>query len=176
MNKEETLKKDAPVVEEPKKEKKKKVDKEKEKLKNENKVLNDKVLRLTAEMQNMRRRYDEEISKIYKYDGEDFIKKVLPIIDNFERAIDLDENNLNDELKKFLNGFKMIYANLLTILKEKGVSEIECLGKEFDPKLMEAVLTESIIEEEQNIVLDVLQKGYMYNEKVIRPAMVKVNE
>lgn len=159
-----------------KKEKKKKENKELDKLKEQNKELSDKVLRVTAEMQNMRRRYDEEISKIYKYDGEDLAKKLLPIIDNFERAISLDDNNASDEQKKFLEGFKMIYANLINILKEKGIVEIECLGKEFDPNFMDAILTESIIEEEPNIVLDVLQKGYMYNDKVIRPAMVKVNE
>ena len=159
-----------------KKEKKKKENKEVEKLKEQNKELSEKVLRVTAEMQNMRRRYDEEISRIYKYDGEDLAKKLLPIIDNFERAISLDDNNLAEEQKKFLEGFKMIYANLINILKEKGIVEIECLGKEFDPNFMDAILTESIIEEEPNIVLDVLQKGYKYNDKVIRPAMVKVNE
>ena len=159
-----------------KKEPKKKENKEVEKLKEQNKELSEKVLRVTAEMQNMRRRYDEEITKIYKYDGEDLAKKLLPIIDNFERAIKLDDNNLQDEQSKFLEGFKMIYASLIKILKEKGIVEIECLGKEFDPNFMDAILTDSIIEEEPNIVLDVLQKGYMYNDKVIRPAMVKVNE
>lgn len=177
MNNEEI--KDTEVVtetKEVKKEKKKKSNLELDKLKEQNKELSEKVLRVTAEMQNMRRRYDEEISRIYKYDGEDLAKKLLPVIDNFERAIKLDDNNLADEQSKFLEGFKMIYANMIAILKEKGITEIECLGKEFDPKFMDAILTESIIEEEPNIVLDVLQKGYMYNDKVIRPAMVKVNE
>jgi len=177
MSKEEI--KEEVVVEdqqEVKKDKKKKDNKELEKLKEQNKELSEKVLRVTAEMQNMRRRYDEEISKIYKYDGEDLAKKLLPIIDNFERAIKLDDSNLQDEQRKFLEGFKMIYASLIKILKEKGIVEIECLGKQFDPNFMDAILTDSIIEEEQNVVLDVLQKGYMYNDKVIRPAMVKVNE
>jgi len=177
MSKEE-INEEIKVEEQPeeKKEKKKKETKELEKLKEQNKELTEKVLRVTAEMQNMRRRYDEEISKIYKYDGEDLAKKLLPIIDNFERAISLDDNNLEDEQSKFLEGFKMIYASLINILKEKGIVEIECLGKQFDPNFMDAILTDSIVEEEQNVVLDVLQKGYMYNDKVIRPAMVKVNE
>ena len=174
MNSEEI--KEEVKTEEAKKEKKKKSNSEVEKLKTENQELNEKLLRVTAEMQNMRRRYDEEISRIYKYDGEDLAKKILPIIDNFERAIIIDESTITDEQKKFLEGFKMIYAGMISILKEKGIVEIECLGKEFDPKFMDAILTESIIEEEPNIVLDVLQKGYMYNDKVIRPAMVKVNE
>ena len=159
-----------------KKEKKNKVDKEKEELKLKNAELNDKVLRLSAEMQNMKRRYDEEISKIRKYDGEDVIKDLLSTIDNFERAVLIDEEKLSDDLKNFLNGFKMIYANLVNILDAKGVKEIECVGKIFDPNSMQAVLTEKREGFESNQVTEVLQKGYTYNDKVIRPAMVKVNE
>ena len=161
---------------EKKKEKKVKVDTEKEKLKNENAELNEKILRIAAEMQNMKRRYDEEISRIYKYDGEEFIKKILGIVDNFERAISLDDENLTDELSKFLSGFKMIYTSLVSILKEKGVTEIECYKKPFDPNSMQAVLTDKVEGIESGIVIEVLQKGYIYNEKIIRPAMVKVNE
>ena len=159
-----------------KKEKKIKVDKEKEALKLQNQELNEKILRISAEMQNMKRRYEEQISNIYKYDGEAVIKELLPVVDNFERAIMLDDENLKDELSKFLNGFKMIYGNLINILDSKGVTEIECVGKEFDPNTMQAVLVDKIDGVEPNHVIDVLQKGYKYNEKVIRPAMVKVNE
>ena len=179
MNKDEILEEQQEKETKPtevKKEKKKKENKELEKLKAENKELSEKVLRVSAEMQNMRRRYDEEISKIYKYDGEDLAKKILPILDNFERAISLDDNNLEDEQSKFLEGFKMIYASLITLLKEKGICEIECLGKQFDPNFMDAILTDNDKNAESNVVLDVLQKGYIYNDKVIRPAMVKVNE
>lgn len=143
-----------------------------EALKKQNQELNDKVLRLSAEMQNMRRRYDETISNMAKYEGKDLILKLLPIVDNFERAIAMDTT----ENEKYLEGFKMIYTNMITTLKSIGVEEIDCLHKPFDPKFMEAVLTEEIIEEEQGIVLDVLQKGYMYKDKLLRPAMVKVNE
>lgn len=163
------------VKKEPKKKENKK-DKEITKLQDENKELNDKVLRVTAEMQNMRRRYDEEIASIYKYNGIEFVKKILPVIDNFERAIIIDDNNLTDELSKFLSGFKMIYGNLKNILSEMGVTEINCLHEVFDPNKMEAVLIDVDKEYESNIVLDVMQKGYMYNDKVVRPAMVKVNE
>ena len=101
---------------------------------------------------------------------------MLPIIDNFERAIKEDDNNLNDELSKFLEGFKMIYSNLKNILSDYGVKEIDCLHQEFNPNTMDAVLTDKDENYESNIVLDVMQKGYIYNDKVIRPAMVKVNE
>ena len=152
-------------------------DKEKiEKLQAENSTLNDKVLRLSAEMQNMRRRYDEEINKICKYDGEELIIKLLTIVDNFERAIKLDDRDLSDELSKFLSGFKMIYTNLLNILESMDVKVIDCEGLEFDPTKMEAVLTEKDENLPTNVVIEVLQKGYTYKDKVIRVAMVKVNE
>lgn len=147
-----------------------------EKILLEKAALSDKVLRLNAEMQNMNRHFEEEKARLYKYDGEKLIKELLPIIDNFERAIGLDDNNLSDELSKFLSGFKMIYTSMVGTLKKMGVTEIEALGKEFDPTKMEAIMTTNILEEEQNVVVEVLQKGYMYNDKVIRVAMVKVNE
>lgn len=159
-----------------KKEKKSKEIIELEKLKEENAFLNDKLLRINAEMQNMKRRNNEEISRLMKYDGENFIKKLLPIIDNFERAINMDDTNLEDEVSKFLSGFKMIYSNLKTILDEFEIKEIDSLGKIFDSSCMEAVLTEHKDGIEKNIVLDVLQKGYLYKDKIIRPAMVKVSE
>ena len=147
-----------------------------EKLTQEKMELTDKVLRLTAEMQNMSRRFETERMNIYKYDGETLVKKLLPVIDNFERAINMDDDNLTDEVSKFLSGFKMIYSTLITELKNMGVTEIDALGKPFDPTCMEAITTGNVMEEEQGVVLDVMQKGYMYNDKVVRVAMVKVNE
>lgn len=159
-----------------KKEKKgKKENAELMKLKEENVLLNDKLLRINAEMQNMKRRNSEEMSRLLKYDGESFIKKILPIIDNFERAINMDDSNLDDEVSKFLSGFKMIYGNVVNILSEFEIKEIECLGKTFDAATMEAVLVDHEEGKDPNIVLDVMQKGYLYKDKVIRQAMVKVN-
>lgn len=166
-------------IKEKKKPEKKKISKESEiekKLASENTTLNEKVLRISAEMQNMRRRYEEEISNIYKYEGEELIVKLLAIVDNFERAISLDDRDLTDELSKFLSGFKMIYTNLLNILDSMEVKAMECEGLEFDPNKMEAVLTEKDENLPANVVLEVLQKGYTYKDKVIRVAMVKVNE
>ncbi len=147
------------------------------KLIEEKNALSDKILRLNAEMQNMNRRFNEEKANIYKYDGEKLIKEILPIIDNFERAISLDDDDdLTDDLSKFLSGFKMIYTSLLSTLNVIGVKEIDAMGKQFDPNTMEAIMTSNIIEEEPGIVVEVMQKGYTYNDKVIRVAMVKVNE
>lgn len=147
-----------------------------EKYKQENANLNEKLLRVSAEMQNMKRRYEEEISRIYKYEGEAFIKKVLNILDNFERAIDMDDTNLDDEVSKFLSGFKLIYNDLKNNLNELGVKEVECLNTEFNPTSMEAVMTEHVEGTPANVVTAVMRKGYKYNDKIIRPAMVKVNE
>ena len=161
---------------ETKKPKKEKKNKELEKLVEQNSILNEKLLRVSAEMQNMKRRYEEEISRIYRYEGEDLIKKLLVTMDNFERAISLDDDNLEDELSKFLSGFKLIYGNLKNDLINVGVKEIECLKEMFDPEKMEAVMTEHVDGVESGIVTDVMLKGYTYNDKVIRPAMVKVSE
>ena len=179
MEKTEEIKKEKENIKEKKTREKKKNNKETEaeiKLKEENASLNEKVLRISAEMQNMRRRYEGEISNIYKYEGEELIVKLLAIVDNFERAISLDDRDLTDELSKFLSGFKMIYTNLLNILNSMEVKVIECEGLEFDPNKMEAVLTEKDENLPANVVLEVLQKGYTYKDKVIRVAMVKVNE
>ncbi len=154
---------------------KKKEDQEKIKLQEENAILKDKVLRTTAEMQNMRRRMEEEKSLALKFEGEDLIKKLLPIIDNFERAV-ADDSKLSDEMKKFLEGFKMIYGNLNSILESYQVKAMDVLNKEFDPNTMEAVLTEEVEGVLPNTVIDVLQKGYTYKDKVIRHAMVKVSK
>ena len=146
------------------------------KLQEENKVLNDKILRLSAEMQNLSRRTSEEVSKMLKYEGEGFITKTIEVIDILERAIKLDDTNLEDELSKFLDGFKMIYSKFLAVLDSYEIKEIECLNKPFDHNTMEAVMTEVVEGVEPNTVVDVMQKGYMYKDKVIRYAMVRVSE
>ena len=165
--------------EEPKKKKgffDKKDDQEKKKLQEEVAMLKDKYLRTSAEMQNMKRRMEEERANLLKYDGEELIKKLLPVVDNFERAISMDDTNLEDEVSKFLNGFKMIYSNLSDTLQGYEVLAMDILGKPFDPNTMNAVLVEEVEGVEPNTVIDVLQKGYTYKGKVIRYAMVKVSK
>lgn len=136
----------------------------------------DKILREKAETINFRRRVEEEQLRFFKYHNEEIIKSVLPIIDNFKRAIDMDDTNLDDELSKFLLGFKMIYNDLDGILKSYEVKEIEALNKPFDANYHNAVSTEKVKDVEPGIVTAVLQKGYMLKDRVIRPAMVKVSE
>ena len=152
------------------------LEEENHKLKNDLKESSEKVLRLAAEMQNYKKRNETEKSNMLKYANEDLAKSLLPILDNFERAIKLDDNDLSDEVSKFLSGFKMIYGSFVNVLNNIEVKEIECDGLEFDPVYHQAVLTEKDETKPSGVILDVLQKGYMYKDKVIRPAMVKVNE
>ncbi len=101
---------------------------------------------------------------------------MLPILDNFERAIKQDDNNLTDQLSKFLSGFKLMFADFNNVLVKYGVTEINRIGEEFDPNLEQALLTDSDKERKDEEVLDVLLKGYKLKDRVIRPATVKINK
>ena len=151
-------------------------DDERELLSKRIKDLEEALLRNQAELLNYKKRKDDETSRMLKYSEEGIISDLLPIIDNFERAIQMDDNNLEDEVSRFLSGFKMIYSQAVGVLEKFEVKEIDCLGKEFDPNNSQAVLTGKDDTKEKGVVLEVLQKGYTYKDKVIRPAMVKVNE
>lgn len=140
------------------------------------KELEEEVLKAKADNINYRKRKDEEVSRMLEFANEDIVKDILPSIDNFERAINLDDENLDDELSKFLAGFKMIYCHLVDVLEKYDVKAIDDKGKEFDPKLHQAVLTEKVEGMEPGMVVEVMQKGYMLKDKVIRPAMVKVSD
>lgn len=139
-------------------------------------LLEDKNKRTQAEFINYMARTDKEKANLLKYDGEKLIKKILDVTDDFERAILMDDNDLSDEVSNFLKGFKMIYTRLIGLLDEMEVKPIDVEGKEFDPSISEAVLTEHDETKPENVVLEVLKKGYTYKDKLVRPAMVKVNK
>jgi len=147
-----------------------------DKVKKESLEKDERVLRFQAELQNFKRRKEEENVYNMKYKNEDILKSLLPVLDNFERGLRMDDNDLSDEVSKFLSGFKMIYTSLIEILNKNEVKEIKAEGIEFDPTVHQAVLMEHNENKPSGVVLEVLQKGYMYKDKVIRPAMVKVNE
>lgn len=138
--------------------------------------LEEALLRSQAELINYKKRKDEETERIIKYASEDILKGFLPILDNFERAINMDDDNLDDEVSKFLEGFKIMYKQIKSLLEKEGVTEIDCLGKAFDPTYENAVVTGKDDGKDSEVVLEVLQKGYMYKDRVLRTAMVKVNE
>ena len=140
------------------------------------KKLEEALLRNQAELINFKRRKEEETSRLLKYAEEDIVLEFLPILDNIERAIKMDDEDLDDEVSKFLEGFKMIYAQIKNLLEKYEVKEIVCLNTPFDPTYHQAVFTVKDENFESGIILEVLQKGYIYKDKVIRPSMVKVNE
>ena len=145
-------------------------------LNNKIKELEEKVLYKDAELLNYKKRKDLEVSNMLKYANSDIILEMLSVVDDLERAIKLDDNILDDEVSKFLSGIKIIYSRLISLLEKYEVKEIDALNKEFDPTYHQAVLTEKVEGVKPNIVVEVLQKGYMYKDKVIRHTMVKVSE
>ena len=140
----------------------------------ENKTLNEKVKITQADLINYRKRKDEETANALKYANQDIIKDILNVLDNLERA--LSNKNVSDEVKKYLSGFEMIYENLKNTLKTYGVTEINRVGEIFDPKEEQALLTECIEDKDDEVVLEVLLKGYKLKDRVIRPASVKINQ
>ena len=129
-----------------------------------------------AEFDNFKKRISKEKDMMYNTISADIVSELLPILDNFERAIKLDDNDLTDELSKFLAGFKMMYASLNEALKKFGVEEISRIGEIFDPSQEQALLTDSLEDHQEDEVLEVLLKGYKLKDRVIRPASVKINQ
>ena len=142
----------------------------------ENNNLVEKVKLAQAELINYRKRKDEETANLLKYANQDLILEIISVVDNFERAIKLDDNNLTDDISKFLAGFKMMYASLTETLARYGVEEINRVGQIFDPSQEQALLTDCVEDKEDEVVLEVLLKGYKLKDRVIRPASVKINQ
>ena len=156
-----------------KKEKKNKYIEEIKLLEEKVKELEDKNIRVTAEMVNSLRRKEEENNRLMKYASESLILDILSTIDNFERALSVKSDNA--DIENYQKGFDMIYQNLVNTLNKYEVKEIKCLGQDFDPTYHQAVMTEHVDGKKENEIIEVLQTGYTYKDKVIRPAMVKVN-
>ncbi len=135
----------------------------------EEEALNIRYMRLMADFQNFKRRTEKEKSDIYAFANEKIISELLNVIDNFERA--LAAGNDGDS---FYQGMEMILKQLLGVLEKAGASEIAALGEDFDPNFHNAVMMEDSTEYESGKVTEVLQKGYILNNRVIRPSMVKV--
>lgn len=146
------------------------------KLEDEKQELLTKIQYAQAELINYRKRKEEETTQRLKYANQEIISEMIVVLDNFERAIKLDDNNLSDELSKFLQGFKMMYASFVDILKRFGVEEIDCLHQKFNPNQMEALMIETDENYDDEEVLEVLLKGYKLKDRVLRPASVKVNK
>ena len=145
-------------------------------LENEKADLTNKVKLAQADLVNYRVRKDEEVNGLLKYANKELIIELLPIIDNFERAIGNEKEDATDDMKKYYDGIHMIYNGLKTALNKFGVEEINRVGEIFDPNLEQAIVAESVEDKEDEVVLEVFQKGYKLKDRVIRPASVKVNQ
>ena len=130
--------------------------------------------RKLAEFQNFTKRKENEVAEMRKYASEEIVVKLLDNIDNLERAVDASKESQNFD--SLVEGVNMILNNLKNLLTEEGVEEIEAAGKEYDPYEHKAMITENKEELDDNVVVQVFQKGYKMKGKVVRPAMVTVNK
>ncbi|NLY70077.1 MAG: nucleotide exchange factor GrpE [Clostridiales bacterium] len=137
----------------------------------EDEELQAKYLRLAADFQNYKKRVEKEKSDIYSFANEKLITELLDVIDNFERALEVESED-----KGMLNGIKLVYKQFKGVLEKNGLEDIKAEGEPFDPNFHHAVMTEKVDSHESGYVIEVFQKGYLLNKKVIRPAMVKVAE
>lgn len=127
--------------------------------------------RAAADLVNFKKRSEQEKAEITKFANAVLVMSLLPILDDFERALD----NVSIKLAGFtwVDGIRLIQRKLQAVLESQGLSQIEALGNDFDPAVHEAVLSE---EGEEGKVIEELQKGYKFHERVLRPAMVKVGK
>lgn len=133
--------------------------------------LMDKFMRLQADFANYKRRTEAQKTEYVELGVKKIVNDLLPVLDNFERALDSIE-----EKDSTYDGILMIKNQLTDVLKKEGIVEMKALGEEFDPTYHHAVLTEDSDEYDSGYVIEVLQKGYLINDKTLRPAMVKVSQ
>ncbi len=136
--------------------------------------LNDKVVRQMAEFDNFRKRTEKEKSEMFSNGEKAVIETILPVIDNFERALDMAGSDEKKEQDPFMDGMEKVYRQLMDELTKLGLKPIEALGKPFDPNLHNAVMQGESEEYESGMVCQELQKGYMLNDSVVRHSMVSV--
>lgn len=142
-------------------------------LKAKNDQLDDQFLRAQAEIRNMSNRNKKEREQILKYDGQHLAKDILPVLDNLQRALEVEvADEGGQQLKK---GIEMVHQAMRKALKDNNITEIEALNKKFDPNLHQAVQTvPKQPDQDADTVVQVLQQGYMLKDRVLRPAMVIV--
>lgn len=140
----------------------------------ESKNYYDKYLRALAELENTRKRAARDKEEYLKYSSIPLIKRLLPIIDDLERALDTSADNQDYGILK--KGLEMIAKNLNQVIEDEGVNSIEALGKPFDPQYHQPLIVEESGEYPENTVIEQMQTGYILNDRVIRPSLVKVSK
>ncbi|WP_100398292.1 nucleotide exchange factor GrpE [Bacillus sp. FJAT-44742] len=142
-------------------------------LENEVNEWKNKTLRVQADLDNFRRRVKEERETAAKYKAQSLVESLLPALDNFERALQIEPDG--EEAKSLLQGMNMVYSQLKEALENEGVEVIQTEGQQFDPNLHQAVMQVEEAGFETNEIVEELQKGYKLKDRIIRPSMVKVN-
>lgn len=134
----------------------------------------DKYLRAHAELDNARKRFTKEKEEYLKFANEKLLSEILYVVDNFDRAME----HMNDaqKVESVLEGIKMIQKQFHWLLEQKGVIRIEAIGKKFDPALHEAIDYIEADEDKEGIVIEEVQAGYLLNDRLLRPAVVKVGK
>jgi len=153
-----------------------KEDASEDKLKNQITELNDKVLRLLAENQNLRKNHEKEKEDIIKYGSFNFASQILGLTDNLDRAFSIFKNNEKFKDKEFLeitSGIELIEKELQNTLEKNFITYIDCLNKKFDPNFHQA-LSEVESDKEPGTIIDEIQKGYMLHDRLLRPSLVNV--
>jgi len=178
-----TEKKNKPSAKGPKNDKAKVLQLDVEKLRNELKQTevhvkgaDDKVLRAMAELENFKRRKEQEKEAFVKFANEKFVLELLPTMDSFDLAVTQIQQALPKELQSTLEGFLLIQKQLHTLLEKMGVKRIVSMDKTFDPTVHQAVSQEEVKGKASNVVVREMQAGYTLHERVIRPAMVVVSK
>ncbi|MFC0270064.1 nucleotide exchange factor GrpE [Metabacillus herbersteinensis] len=133
-----------------------------------------KMLRVQADYDNFKRRSRLDMENAQKYRSQSLVTDILPALDNFERALQIEVDD--EKMKSVLQGMNMVYKQLVQALQNEGVEEIESKDKPFDPHLHQAVMQVEDEAYESNTIIEELQKGYKLKDRIIRPAMVKVNQ
>ena len=138
--------------------------------------LNDKILRLLAENQNLRKNHEKEKEDILKYGSFNFASGILSLTDNLDRAFSIFKNNEKFKDKEFIdikNGIELIEKELLITLEKNSITYVDCLNKKFDPNFHQA-LSEIESEKEHGTVVEEIQKGYLLHDRLLRPSLVNI--
>jgi molecular chaperone GrpE len=138
--------------------------------------LNDKILRLLAENQNLRKNHEKEKEDILKYGSFNFASGILSLTDNLDRAFSIFKNNQKFKDKEFVdikNGIELIEKELLVTLEKNNITYVDCLNKKFDPNFHQA-LSEVESEKEHGTVVEEIQKGYLLHDRLLRPSLVNI--
>ena len=134
---------------------------------------NDQLMRVAADFENYKRRQEREREEMAKYAGQQVVANLLPVIDNFERALQAESGQ---DPASFVEGIRMIQKQLVDVLSKANVSVVEAKGQPFNPEFHEAIASEVNDEVEDETVLEEFQKGYIMHGRLIRPAIVKVSK